>query len=171
MRPERRRNPRADRGLVLIALLIFLALSCLAVAAAADMWASVRQREREAELLFVGNQYRRAIESYWTASPAAAKALPTSVRQLLRDDRFPQPVMHLRREYADPITGEALQLITTGLAIVGVSSRSSEVPIKRANFPDRYAHFEAAATYAQWRFIFAPPRPGAPRPGAPRTPL
>lgn len=170
MRPDRRHasRPRAAGGLVLIAMLIFIALSSFAALAAADVWSLAVQREREAELLFVGNQYRRAIESYWNASPGPAKALPTSLRQLLEDDRFPQPVRHLRRAYADPMTGEDFAVVTSGPAIVGVHSRSSDAPVKRAQFPDLYAHFEAAATYQQWRFVFTPPRPGQQRTAPPR---
>lgn len=173
MRPDGRRPSRGlrspARGLVLHALLVFMALSTFAVVAAAEVWSTTLQREREAELLFVGNQYRRAIESYWTATPGPVKTMPTSVRQLLLDDRFPQPVMHLRRQYADPMTGEDMRLITSGNVIVGVHSRSKDTPIKQSNFPDKYAQFESAATYQQWRFVFTPPRnPAAPRTGAPR---
>jgi len=169
---ERRRPslrlPRSGRGLVLLALLVFIALSTFAAMAGAELWTTALQREREAELLFVGDQYRRAIESYWTVSPGPVKTLPTSVRQLLLDDRFPQPVMHLRRLYADPMTGEPMQLITVANSIVGVHSRSREAPRKQASFPDKYAQFDGAASYLQWRFVFTPPRVGAPRPGAPR---
>jgi len=162
------RARRSARGLVLLALLVFMALSTFAVMAAAEIWSTRLQREREAELLFVGNQYRRALESYWTATPGPVKTLPASIRQLLLDDRFPQPVMHLRRPYLDPMTGEDMQLVKTGNVIIGVHSRSKDTPIKQANFPDRYAQFENAATYQQWRFVFTPPRVGPPRPGAPR---
>lgn len=170
MRPDGRSATRRRhvRGLVLIALLIFIALSSFAALAAADVWAMTLQREREAELLFVGHQYRRAIESYWNAAPGPARTLPTSVRQLLDDDRFPQPVQHLRRAYADPLTGEEFALVKVGPSIVGVHSRSLDAPVKRAHFPDLYAHFEAAATYQQWRFVFTPPRPGQPRAAPPR---
>ena len=170
MRPDGRtaRWPRGARGLVLIAMLIFIALSSFAALAAAEVWSLALQREREAELLFAGHQYRRAIESYWNASPGPARTLPTSVRQLLNDDRFPQPVQHLRRAYADPLTGEDFALVTTGPSIVGVHSRSRDTPVKRAHFPDLYAHFEAAATYEQWRFVFTPPRPGQTRTVPPR---
>ena len=172
MRPDRDRSPMRDpaaaRGLVLLALLIFLALTTLAVTVASEFWSMALQREREAELLFVGNQYRRAIESYWTASPGPVKTMPTSIRQLLLDDRFPQPVMHLRRQYVDPMTGEDMKLVTTGNVIVGVHSRSKDTPIKQTNFSDRNTQFDNATTYQQWRFVFTPPRSAAPRPGVPR---
>lgn len=155
-------------GVVLIALLILIALTALAALGAAQRWGTTLRRASEAELLFVGNQYRNAIESYWAASPGPVKQLPGSVAQLLKDDRFPQPVAHLRRTYPDPVTGEPLQLIMHGQTITGVRSPSTATPFKHAGFPDRYAHFENAATYEQWRFVFTPPKPG-PRPAAPRA--
>jgi type II secretory pathway pseudopilin PulG len=155
---------------VLLALLLFLALASLAAALAAEGWATARQREREAELLCVGEQYRRAIESYWRASPGPARTLPASIGQLLLDDRFPMPVTHLRRRYADPITGEDLALVRQGPAVAGVYSRSKDTPLKTAGFPPRYLHFSSSATYDQWRFVFHPPssrQPGRPLPGDP----
>jgi len=146
------------RGLVLLALLLFIALSSLWVSLASDVWATVRQREREAELLFVGEQYRRAIESYWRASPGSARTLPVSLEVLLVDDRFPMPVRHLRRLYADPITGGELAVVHEGNAITGVYSISTDAPRKVAGFPPRYQHFVDANSYDQWRFVFLPPR-------------
>jgi len=151
---------RNSRGLVLLALLLFLALASLATALAAQVWATVRQRERETELLFVGEQYRRAIESYWRATPGRLKTLPVSLESLLADDRFPTPVRHLRRLYADPITGEALILLRQGGGISGVQSPSKNAPLKTANFPLRYQQFEGAPSYEQWQFVFVPPRGG-----------
>jgi type II secretory pathway pseudopilin PulG len=152
---------------VLLAVLVFIALASFAAMAAAEAWTLTLKREREAELLFVGEQYRRALESYWRLSPGPVKTLPTTIDQLLLDDRFPQPVMHLRRAWADPVTGEKLQLVKSGNVIVGVQSGSKDAPVKVANFPERYVHFESAASYQQWRFIFTPPRAGV-RPGPPR---
>jgi type II secretory pathway pseudopilin PulG len=57
-----RRVP-SQGGLVLLALLIMLILVAVGALAAAEVWSTTLKREREVELLFVGNQYRRAIES------------------------------------------------------------------------------------------------------------
>lgn len=156
-------------GLVLLALLLFLALASLATSLAAEVWATARKREREAELLFVGDQYRRAIESYWRVSPGGARTLPLSLEVLLNDDRFPVPVQHLRRLYPDPITGEAFVVVRQGGGISGVRSASKDVPVKSANFPLRYRQFEGALAYEQWQFVFSPSR-GAPAGTPPRAP-
>ena len=78
MRPDRHLL-RRDAGLVLFAVLLLLVLASLGALVGAEMWATAVKREREAQLLFVGEQYRRAIESYWRASPAEARALPSSL--------------------------------------------------------------------------------------------
>ncbi len=160
---------RRAHGLVLLALLLFLALASLWTGLAAEVWSTARQRDRETELLFVGEQYRHAIESYWRATPGRAKTFPGSIDVLLTDDRFPMPVHHLRRRYADPITGGEFELVRAGSGITGVYSISKDAPRKVAGFPARYQHFNGAEAYEQWRFVFVPPRGFAPvtRPGPP----
>jgi type II secretory pathway pseudopilin PulG len=168
MRAEWGLRSRKSRGLVLLALLIFVALASLATGLAAEVWATARQRDRETELLFVGDQYRRAIESYWRVTPGRVKSLPVSLEALLNDDRFPTPVQHLRRLYTDPITGEPFVLVRLANGIAGVQSPSKDAPLKTANFPLRYRQFEGAIAYEQWQFVFTPPR-GALRAAPPRT--
>jgi type II secretory pathway pseudopilin PulG len=162
MRADRADRTGRVRGLVLLALLLFIALASLATALAVEVWATALQRARETELLFVGDQYRRAIESYWRATPGRVKTLPVSVEALLTDDRFPTPVRHLRQLYPDPLTGEPFVLVRQGGGIAGVQSSSKDPPLKIANFPPRYRQFEAAQSYEQWTFVFTPPR-SAPR--------
>ncbi len=163
-------RPRPQRGLVLIALLLMLMLVSVGALAAAEVWSTARRHEREVELLWVGDQYRRAIESYWKISPGR-RALPASIDQLLTDDRFPNPVHHLRQAYRDPvIDGDtALEPIVVNNALVGVHSTSKDSPLKQANFPRRYQQFSAATDYSQWTFIFVPPNAIAGPPMAPIT--
>jgi len=161
--------PRNQRGIVLIALLLMLILVSVGALAAAEIWATTLKREREVELLWVGNQYRRAIESYWKATPGRRKVLPSTIDQLLLDDRFPNPVMHLRAAYPDPMAPDTeFELIRVNNALVGVRSTSKEKPFKHANFPLRYRQFANAEDYSQWQFIFVPP--GMAIPGVPINP-
>lgn len=145
-----------EEGLVLLALLIMLILVAVGALAAAEVWSTTLKREREVELMFVGNQYRRAIESYWKMSPGR-RAYPPSIDVLLTDNRFPNAVHHLRRVYRDPMTesGE-FEPIMQANAMTGVHSTSQDAPIKKANFGPLYAQFEQAESYAQWQFIFVP---------------
>jgi type II secretory pathway pseudopilin PulG len=160
---------RAAAGLVLLGVLLLLLLASLAALAGAEVWATAMKREREAQLLFAGDQYRRAIESYWRASRGPVKTLPRSLADLLEDDRFPMPVRHLRQLYRDPIDPQAdWGLVRIGNGIAGVYSTSPAPPLKRGGFAPAYAHFEGAESYSQWRFVFQIPRrsvaPAAPRP-------
>lgn len=156
-------------GLVLLGVLLLLVLTGVAALAAAEVWATAVQREREEQLLFVGEQYRRAIESYWRAAPTRVRTLPNSLAVLLEDDRFPMPVRHLRRQYRDPFDEQAeWGLVKLDNGIAGVYSTSTATPLKRHGFPVRYAQFEDAKDYKQWRFeIQVPGRsvpPAASRP-------
>jgi type II secretory pathway pseudopilin PulG len=150
--------------------------------AAADVWSLSRQREREQELLFVGEQYRQAIERYFLgAPPGIARALPSRLEDLLEDDRYPVPVHHLRRLYVDPVTGGSeWGLLQVQGRIAGVHSLSEKAPIKQAGFDADHEHFTARSAYRDWVFaasvpglpLMTKPSPGghAPEPGAPTEP-
>lgn len=158
--------PRAQGGLVLIALLLMLMLVGIGALSAAELWSTARKREREVELLWVGEQYRHAVESYWRTTPGPRKILPSSISQLLTDDRFPNPVHHLRQAYRDPMAEDVdFEPVIINNALVGVHSTSKDAPVKRAHFPKMYAQFANAETYDQWQFVFIPPtRFNAPAP-------
>lgn len=138
------------------------------LAATGTFWSHTAQREKERELLFVGHEFRDAIGSYYRHSPGITHAYPKSLDDLLEDKRFPVPQRHLRRIYADPMTGKAKWGLVEapGGGIMGVRSLSEEAPIKTGNFAPADAAFEKAAKYADWQFVFTPPAP----PPQPRQP-
>lgn len=146
---------------MLLALLIGLTLSSIALMAAVDIWTVQRQREKEADLLFVGNEYRQAIQRYYYGAPAGApRVLPLTLEDLLEDSRYPVPVRHLRRLYPDPITNmNVWGEVRVGDRIAGVYSLSEAQPIKQAGFPHIYTLFEGRSSYQDWVFEFL----GAPR--------
>jgi hypothetical protein len=148
---------RAQRGFGLIGLLFFVAGLGVAMAALGTMWHTAAQREKERDLLFVGDQYARAIESFWTIPlpVGAPRRLPKNVAELLTDPRFPDTVRHLRRAWNDPMTGGAWLLLKgADGGITGVASPSEDAAFQRANFPQRYAHFGEASRYRDWEFSF-----------------
>lgn len=148
---------RAARGFSLIGLLFFVAGLGVAMAALGTMWHTAAQREKERDLLFVGDQYARAIESFWSIPlpVGTPRRLPKSVAELLTDPRFPDTVRHLRRAWNDPMTGgEWLLLKGTDGGITGVASLSEDAPFQRANFPLRYEYFKEASRYRDWEFRF-----------------
>lgn len=171
---------RANAGIALLGLLIAMAIAAVGLMAAADVWATAQQREREQELLFVGNQYRMAIERYYNTSPGVAKMLPGSLDELIEDKRFSMPVRHLRRLYADPMTGKnEWNTVLVGTKIAGVYSKSDKALFKQANFDVVNSGFEGKTSAAEWKFVFMPKpnvgvgqpiKPGPQNPATPNTP-
>lgn len=153
-----RRSP--VRGFSYIALLILIAVMGVAMAATGDLWATASQREKEAQLLFVGDHFRLAIRHFYEQA-GAVRRYPTSLDELLLDPRFPSPHRYLRRIYVDPMTGTTdwgLVLGPNG-EITGVFSRSAEKPIKRADFRPEDAAFEGKDKYSDWQFVYLVARP------------
>ena len=151
-------NSQGQHGVMLLALLVFLAILGLVITKTTEVWSTTLVREREQELLFAGDQYRAAIERYYYATPGASKRLPRTLDELIKDDRFPKPQHHLRQLYPDPFRdGGAWGVLRQGSGIVGVYSLSDQKPMKKSGFDARYTEFSAAQSYRGWRFIFHPP--------------
>jgi type II secretory pathway pseudopilin PulG len=155
------------RGYALIAALLMVVAASLAAALVVHRAKTEAQREREAELLFIGDQYRQALRSYYAQRPGgSAPQFPATLKELLVDTRFPQPVRHLRRIFVDPLTGQADWVLERSQGrIVGVHSRSEAAPLRHANFGADDAAFAGAASYAQW--IFSAPQSAIAAAGAP----
>lgn len=170
-------NPRnSEQGVVLLVLLVGLALLGIALLGQAQSWSALRKHDAEQELLWVGNQYRKAIERYYYATPGPAKVMPTRLEDLVEDRRQQVPMRHLRRLYRDPLGGELVP-VWAGLEIIGVASASSAKPFKRAGFDPVNPDFDDKDSYAEWQFVFHPPPrtrtvalPAAPRAAAPASP-
>ena len=122
------------------------------------MWTTAAKRVREQELLWVGGQFRLAVQRYYEQGPGGVKMYPRSLDELLEDRRWPKARRHLRRMYVDPVTGvvDWQPVLTPDGQILGVYSPSSAVPQKRAGFDDEYSTFAEAETYADWRFVYLP---------------
>lgn len=146
-----------QRGVVLLGLLIVVAVMGLALGATATVWQQAQQREKERQLLFVGLQYRRAIQRYYEQSPGT-KTYPATLAVLLRDERVPDIRRHLRRPYRDPLTNAEIWGLVQAPqgGIMGVYSLAPGQPIRRANFPAELGWEEGGASYAEWRFVYVP---------------
>lgn len=149
--PERRRA----RGFSYIGLLILVAVMGVSLAAAGEIWYTALKREKEQELLFVGGQFRRAIEQFYKNTPGQARRHPLSLEELLRDPRHPGIRRYLRKIYLDPMTGSADWGLVTGPngEIFGVYSRSEAEPLKQAGFRLREREFEGKTKYSEWVFM------------------
>ena len=102
---HRIRRPVKQCGATYLLLLVAVALMSLVAATALSAGHSLAQRDKETELLFIGAQFRAALLSFEQSTPPGGRPRPTSLDQLLRDDRTPQPRRHLRRIFVDPISG------------------------------------------------------------------
>jgi type II secretory pathway pseudopilin PulG len=168
MKPWRR--PHQARGAVLMGLMVLLALGGMAAAQFTESAAGARQREREAELIWTGLQFQRALESYYLASPGRVRHLPVTLEDLVRDSRFPQPVRHLRRLYADPLQPDVpWGIVKRGNQIIGVYSQSDRETLRRSGFPAGLDTFNGTRHYAEWQFIFVPRAPLGVTSPAPRA--
>lgn len=184
-----------QEGYAMAALLVSLAVMSVLMGIALPVWRQEMQREKEAELIFRGEQYARAIELYQRKYPGA---FPPDLDVLVQQ-RF------LRKKFKDPMTEDGeFQLLYAGTAaaspgrvatpriggrvvqggsaiearemvgqagarggIIGVVSKSEEASIKV---------YKGRTRYNEWQFIYAAvsQRPGGPaaigapgRPGGP----
>lgn len=102
---ERARGRVGDeRGFMMVALLVLMAVMAVAMTAALPAWSTLSRREREAELVFRGEQYARAITLF---QRKYGGSFPPNI-DVLVTERF------LRKKYKDPITNDDFQPIGVG---------------------------------------------------------
>ena len=161
---------RQQRGFTYLTALFILAIMAGGLALAGEVWQTSAMREREAELLDVGNEYRKAVERYYLSGPQ--RQYPRELSDLLKDPRQPGTVRYLRRLYPDPVTGKdewgVVKAPDGGIA--GVYSLSEAAPLKVAGFAVRDASFEGKKRYADWQFAFAAAPAPASASAAPSSP-
>lgn len=155
-------NAGRTAGFTYLSLLVAVAITAGMLAAAGGLYSQAAQREKERELLFVGEQFRQAIALYYWRTPGGAHQYPKDLEALLEDKRWPVTQRYLRRLYRDPVTGTqdwGVVEAPGGAGIMGVYSKSEEIPIKTAGFPSLWTSFEDARHYADWKFVFSPETP------------
>jgi type II secretory pathway pseudopilin PulG len=161
---------RAQAGFGFLTVLFLIILIGLALGQAGTVWSTQSTRLKEADLLWVGEQYRNALKAYYEAGNGAAKTWPHTLDDLILDPRQPTIRRYLRKRYPDPLTGKQdWGLISDPVTneIRGVYSRAPGQPLKQSGFPKNEADFEKAKTYADWRFEAKAQDETAPSPGAP----
>lgn len=141
--------PYRQAGITYLAVLFFVAASGAILAATSIIWSHERQRQKEEELLWIGNQFRQAIALYYYRTPGTLKRYPEKLQDLLEDRRYLTTQRYLRHIYRDPITGKAAWGLVAAPSggFMGVHSLSESSPIKRSY---------VANSYKDWKFIFEP---------------
>lgn len=149
----RARAKRHDNGgFTYLTLLLMIVVMGIVLGAAAEVWHTAVQREKERELLFVGNQFRTAIRLYYSNH----SAFPHNLEDLLKDPQYAFTKRYLRKIYRDPITGSnewGLVRRADG-GIVGVHSLSEMQPVKMAGFGVASNNFDGAVKYSDWVFVY-----------------
>lgn len=151
----------AQKGFVLIGMLVLMMVAGYVLAVVSTKWSDAVKREREQELLKVGDTMRKAIGSYYNQTPGVVKQFPPNLEALLYDDRLPTPRRHLRKLYIDPVTqreGWGILEAPSG-GVMGVYSLSDQSPYKRKNFRPIYKGFENQKYYGNWFFAYVPDNP------------
>jgi type II secretory pathway pseudopilin PulG len=99
----------SDHGYAMAALLVTLAVMSVMLTVLLPAWSTQAKRQKEAELVFRGEQYARAIGAFGRKFP---NALPPNV-DVLVEQKF------LRKKYKDPMTGEDFVYVGPGSALPG----------------------------------------------------
>lgn len=144
---------KSQRGFTYILVMVALVVIAILAEMASVPYQYRIKRDKEAELLFRGQAYMRAIESYYHAKKEL-KIYPKNLEDLLNDPRFAHK-WHIRQLYTDPLTGEDWQLIRApDGGIAGVVSSSRDIPLKQSNFPKQLKQFTGAEQYSDWTFEY-----------------
>jgi len=110
---------RRDRGYAMAALLVVLAAMAVAMTVAMPAWRQAAKREKEAELVFRGEQYVRAIRLF---QRKYAAAYPPNIDTLVKG-KF------LRKKYKDPMTEDGeFQVLYVGMMAPGQGGRGAMTP-------------------------------------------
>ena len=99
---------RGHRGYAMAALLVGMSVMAVLMGALLPVWTTMAKREKEAELVFRGQQYARAIGLF---QRKFANTPPPTI-DILVEQRF------LRKKYKDPITNDDFQPLYANQAMM-----------------------------------------------------
>lgn len=169
------RMMRSERGFTYLWVLGLITMLGIGYVVTAEVYATAQRHEREEALIFIGHEFRNALERYYGSQVGGGvHEYPSRLEQLLRDDRFPDVHRHLRRLYVDPMTAkDEWGVVRIGGRIVGIHSLSDARPLKQKNFEQDDSLFEGHERYSEWIFAYPPQqweqKDGA-VPGGPKSP-
>jgi hypothetical protein len=150
--------PDAQRGMMYIAVLLFIAATSLAGLKVTQAVSFAVKRDVELDLLQAGREIREAIGQYYESSPGTLKVYPNDLTALIQDERFLGIRRHLKKLRSDPITKKPdwMLIKATQGGIQGVASTSDKKPIRKTQFLAGESNFETASTYQDWKFVYVP---------------
>jgi|KBSSwiStaDraftv2_1062776.scaffolds.fasta_scaffold633792_1 type II secretory pathway pseudopilin PulG len=104
---------RGQHGYAMVALIVAMTIMAIMMTVAMPTWRQMAQREKEAELVFRGQQYAHAIGLF--QRKAGPGVLPPSIDALVEGH-------YLRKKYKDPITDQDFDLLNAGTPTPGAST-------------------------------------------------
>ena len=140
-------------GFTYMTVLILIAVTGVALIGVSRSWRTIVQRDKEAELLFRGDQIRKAIKSYCTSGD---NQYPRALSDLLKDPRSRTIKRHLRKVYPDPFSKDGKWTLIQDEQgyIIGVHSGSTARPLKVDNFSSENKSFRKKKKYSDWKFVY-----------------
>jgi type II secretory pathway pseudopilin PulG len=153
-----RARGRREGGFTYLGLIILVTVIGLVGAATLKIDALLRRARAEQELLEVGAAFSEALRTYAEATPKGQPAQPPSLKELLKDPRFPGVRRHLRKIFVDPLTGKAeWGIVWTNpgerKGVLAVYSLSKAKPLKQGHFDMRFSGFENKEHVSDWKFV------------------
>lgn len=111
-----RQHPQA--GFTYLGVLFAVALIGIGLAAISEVWTTNADRQKIAQVNWIGQQYVNAIGSYYYANTGSVHFYPASVDDMLEDKRYLGIKRHLRSRYEQPI-GAVTPLVSVILGAAG----------------------------------------------------
>jgi type II secretory pathway pseudopilin PulG len=121
--PERESRP--DGGYAMAVLLVSMSVMAIMLTVVMPVWKQTAQREKEAELVFRGEQYARAIGLF---QKKYANAFPPNL-DLLVEQKF------LRKKYKDPITNSDFVPLLQGQGAAATPGSGSQTAARPGQTP------------------------------------
>lgn len=141
-------------GFAWLMVLAMLAMASAGASVVAARWADERAREREQELLRIGDLYAEALADFKASSPGGERAYPKSLDLLLEDLRFAGTRRHLRTLYPNPLSGRLDWELVRGVdgGITGIRPPQSGEPWRRTPVALPHCDLPVAHHYRDWVF-------------------
>jgi len=145
-------------GFAWLMVLAMLAIASASASVVAARWADERARDREQELLRVGDLYARALAEFNASSPGGEKAYPKTLELLLEDLRFAGTHRHLRILYPNPLSGKLdWELVRDADGgIIGIRPPQTGEPWRRTPVSLASCDLPAVHRYRDWVFTARP---------------
>jgi len=147
-----------QRGFAYVWTLLLVAFFAASSLLAFRLESSLTTRSREADLVWIGLQFRKALQQYYMDNQDKQDRYPRTLEELTDPKGQLVPKRYLRRIYIDPMTGNTDWGVvrSPGGGILGVYSKAAGEPRKKHGLPKELESFGKATSYRDWLFAYDP---------------